>query len=69
MLRVHPMHIVDSETIALLEAWRALAGGMGGPGPLPQAGGSADQSCLVIDAFKIFSETERKLEPPRRRDD
>lgn len=65
-LRVHPVHILDDEDLALLQAWQlwrardGLAPGMAGvlvmPGQrlLPFAGGVLDQPACVLDCLHVM---------------
>lgn len=61
-LRVHPLQILDAEDLGLVDLWRAHRGGMA-PGPLPFAGGLADQPACVMESFAVMSAAETALKP------
>ena len=67
-LRVHPMHLVDAEDLALIRLWELHSGGMA-PGPLPFAGGTAEQPASVLEAFRVISSAWEKLMPKREGED
>lgn len=67
-LRVHPAHLTDDADVLLIEMWRAFTGGLGGRGPLPFAGGYADQPACVMAAFRILSNAEDALNPKGKTD-
>lgn len=53
----------------MLELWRASQGGMGGAGPLPFAGGYAEQPAGLMAAFRYMAAADakiRNLTKPRR---
>lgn len=52
-LVVHPAHLLDAEAWGVLEVFNAWysAGGMGGRGPLPFAGGYAEQPAGLMRAL------------------
>lgn len=50
---MHPQHLIDEETLMLVGLWRRHAGGMTGAGPLPFAGGAAEQPAITAAAFTV----------------
>ena len=61
-LRVHPLEILEPEDLGLADLWRVHRGGMA-PGPLPFAGGLADQPACVMESFAVMSAAEAALKP------
>lgn len=69
VLDIHPIHLLSPEDFVMLHLWQARRGpgptmialaGMGviqapsPPGPLPFAGGLADQPAWVLEAFQVM---------------
>lgn len=65
-LRVHPKHLLDDVDYVLVELWRAWRGTEMGRGPLPFAGGMAEQPSCVMAAFGVMEDAAHKLAPPGR---
>lgn len=61
-LRVHPLHILDEEDLAMLSLFQEWRPGMAGRGHLPFSGGSAEQPALVMDALAIMENAAQLLE-------
>lgn len=68
-LEIHPIHLLTAEDLVMLQLWQARRGpgpmmialaGMGAihapspQGPLPFAGGVADQPAWVMEAFQVM---------------
>lgn len=64
-VRVHPRFLLTDEEITVACLWRDYRGGGFGHGPLPFAGGSAEQPALVMDAFGVLSAAAAKIEPEK----
>ncbi len=55
ILRVHPIHIVDEEDLALIEIWASWRrDSMGGAGHLPFSGGYAEQPAALMKALEAM---------------
>ena len=63
------MHVVGQEEIALVRLWRMFAGGGMGLGPLPFAGGAADQPAIVLASFDIIGAAMAALKPGRKEEE
>lgn len=48
----------------LLDLWQAYRGGGFGGGPLPFAGGMAEQPACVMEAFGIMDAAYAAMKPP-----
>lgn len=46
----------------IFELWCAARGGLGGAGPLPEAGGLLDQPAFVMAAFAVMGAAAREIE-------
>ena len=64
-LRVHPRYLLDAQDMTLIKLWQLHDTGGFAPGPLPFAGGSADQPACVMDALAIMSAAKAKLRPAK----
>lgn len=64
-IRVHPRYFLGEEEMAVAALWWQYRGGGLGNGPLPFAGGAADQPSLVMDAFGACNGAEAELKPDR----
>lgn len=64
-LRVHPSHILDADDRVLVELYQMWRGGGYASGPLPFAGGAADQPACVMAAFAVMAAAERALKPEK----
>lgn len=64
-IRVHPAYILSDEELTVATLWRDYRGSGFGHGPLPFAGGMADQPSLVMDAFAALSTFAAILEPDK----
>lgn len=51
----------------MIEAWQAAQGGMGGAGPLPFAGGWAEQPAGLAEAFRHLSWADAQIRKLGRR--
>lgn len=60
---MHPRFLLDDETMTILDLWGAWRGGLGGRGPLPFGGGSAEQPALLMDAFYFLEAVAEQLSP------
>jgi hypothetical protein len=45
------MYLLSEEHLAMVGLWRTARGGQFAPGPLPFAGGAADQPAIVMACF------------------
>lgn len=61
-MRVHPLHLLEPEDLALFDLWRLYR-----RGHLPHAGGAAEQPTYLLDAFALMDATAPHFE--RRGDD
>ena len=61
-IRIHPMHLIDTDAIDLLRLWRAWDGNRGS---MPEAGGQSNQPAAVMIAFAIMTATEGTLRKTR----
>jgi hypothetical protein len=61
-LRVHPIHLLDEEDLAILALFQEWRSGMSGRGHLPFAGGAAEQPALVMDALAVIDAAVQLLE-------
>ena len=65
---MHPSHLVDAETMCVIDLWSLWRGGQnpfgGGNGPLPFGGGAAEQPALLMDAFAFLETQADKIKPP-----
>lgn len=66
-LTAHPRHLVDEAAQALVKIWSMTRGGLGGPGPLPAAGGALDQPAALIAALDHLSGLYEALKPKKER--
>lgn len=58
----HPLAILDPEALELVRLWQLWRPtGFGGCGPLPYAGGTADQPVSILDAFAHCSRIAYEL--------
>lgn len=62
---MHPLVLLDGDDLGLLEIWREWRGGGFGRGPLPFAGGIAEQPACVMASLAIMEGAYQKLRPPR----
>lgn len=46
--------------------WALYRGGGFAPGPLPDAGGSLQQACIMLDAFAVMTAASAEFQPERR---
>lgn len=60
---MHPQHLVDEGDRLVVELWSLWRGGDLGRGPLPFAGGSAEQPAWIMDAFAICGAAAKALRP------
>lgn len=58
---MHPAHLVTRHEMMALELFDIFRGGGMAHGPLPFAGGWAEQPAALIAAFGVIAETEKKL--------
>lgn len=67
---MHPRHILQPGDDDVIEVAIAMAPGMGGWGPLPFAGGYAEQPAALMDACRsiitLRQRLDRAREPARR---
>ncbi len=61
---VHPKWMAGPEERAIVDLWSMSQTGMGPGGPLPFAGGTADQPVALMVAFAVVDAAWRKLDPP-----
>ncbi len=59
------MALIGEEELAVIALWQQSRSGMGGPGHLPFAGGSAEQPAILIEAFRILEGVAAKLKPEK----
>lgn len=59
------MHILTDEHLALVGLWRTARGSEMAPGPLPFAGGAADQPAIVMACFAEMSAAAAALDKAR----
>lgn len=59
---MHPEHLVSEEDLALVHLYRVYRSGGMAPGPLPFAGGWADQPAAVIAAFGEIAAADAVIE-------
>lgn len=64
-MRVHPRFLLSDEEMTVAALWRDHTGGGFSVGPLPFAGGTADQPALVMDAFKTLSYFAALVKPEK----
>lgn len=65
MLTVHPRHILQPGDDEVIEVALAMAPGMGGWGPLPFAGGYAEQPAALMDVCRSIVALKQKLDRSR----
>jgi hypothetical protein len=66
VLRVHPVHLLDADDLAVVELWRAWRGEGGGiGGALPFAGGAGDQPAALMAAFQAMEALAWELRPKK----
>lgn len=54
----NPKFDVEPWAWTMVRLWRMSRGGMSGPGPLPDVGGTMDQSPYMIDCFAVMNQAE-----------
>ncbi len=60
-LVVHPLSVLDGEDLLLIELHRTRQGGMGGEGPLPEAGGYLDQAACTMASLALMGAAQAAL--------
>jgi hypothetical protein len=61
---VHPLNLLTDEEQVVIECftiWKS-GGGFGGMGPLPFAGGYAEQPCALMRAFRYMAAMSAKFD-------
>lgn len=67
MVRVHPRWLVEPDDPPVVETAMAMKPGMGGWGPLPFAGGYAEQPVKLMAACRYIIGLSLKLDEERRK--
>lgn len=63
---MHPVHLLDADDLAILEIFNGWCGGpLGGRGPLPFAGGTADQPAGLMRCLYHMAAVAADLTPKR----
>lgn len=62
---MHPRHIHEPDDDEVIGVAAAMAPGMGGWGPLPFAGGYADQPAALMDACRSLIALKQRLDRSR----
>ena len=60
---LHPLHFAGAEEFAAIALWREYRGGDFSRGPLPFAGGAAEQPAKLMDAFNFIAGLWAASEP------
>lgn len=63
-MTVHPRFIIEPGDDEVIEVAAAMMPGMGGWGPLPFAGGYAEQPAALMDACASIISLRRRLDRP-----